>query len=268
MQAIPPRTLFKYFSPTAIEKAIEGNYLKWELPCDENDPFEAVPSGYSPEDVARYFKENGIPELTRFDLSFLDSKKDWKKFHRDISHLVAFISFTEKSDNLLMWTHYAKNHTGACVEFDTQILSNHIDCFEKVTYPNDEEDERPKAPLGDDRDKQEDIRKLLSHKAKEWAYEQEWRLIVPPMAKSIHPEKSGNRYILVSDIPENAVKKIIFGYSMPVSKRLVLAHLVADHHPGCKFAEIKQDKTRFKLKVEPLDLSVVLAEDSQPKSTK
>ena len=262
MPAIPPEILCKYFSPDAITKAIEGNYLKWSLPCDENDPFEAMPSGYDPEDFARYCSEHGIIELGQSDLSLLDSKKDWKKFQRDASNIVAFMSFAEESDSLLMWSHYAKNHTGACVELDTSILSTHIDRFEKVVYPVMQGAERPKAPIGDDRDNQDKIRDLLSHKANEWAYEKEWRLIVPPLAKCVHLEKSGERYILVSDIPDNAVKRIIFGYSMPVSKRLELAHLVVRHHPRCEFAEIQQDKTRFTLNVEPLDLSVVLAEDS------
>ena len=26
---------------------------------------------------------------------------------------------TENPDNLLMWAHYARNHTGLCIEFDT-----------------------------------------------------------------------------------------------------------------------------------------------------
>jgi len=32
------------------------------------------------------------------------------------------VCLNEKKDNILMWSHYAKNHTGFCIEYDHKSL--------------------------------------------------------------------------------------------------------------------------------------------------
>lgn len=43
MTEMSPPFLFKYYSPFAVQKAIEGTFPKWDLPSEQNDPFEALP---------------------------------------------------------------------------------------------------------------------------------------------------------------------------------------------------------------------------------
>lgn len=256
----PSPSLFKYFSPTGIAKTIEGNELKWGLPCELNDPFEATPGGYAPEDFVPYCRLNNIDGIDQADLAILDMMRDWQKFKQDVSTFTAFISFSEVCDSILMWSHYGKDHKGACIEFDSGVLEDKIDCLEPVKYAPGKDDERAKAPLptspfGDNDPKyQNKVRMFLSYKAKEWEYEREWRLMVPPLAPCIRSEKSGDGTILVSEIPDNSVKRLIFGFNMPVPERLCLAHAIRKKHKKCHFAEVRPNPSRFKLDIVPLEV--------------
>lgn len=196
-----PASLFKYYSPSGIQKTIEDNTLKWEFPCDENDPFEALASGW---DESAITCEIGSAPIR--DKDVLDALFKSGRLQNKISHIVAFVSFTERGNNLLMWSNYAKKHSGACIQFDTARLQI-IDCFEPVEYDKVECGKRPRIPLphtdmGDSDPKyQTEVRKFLSHKANEWAYEEEWRWIVPSMADCIRPKIDNDKCLLVSTIP-------------------------------------------------------------------
>ena len=262
-EVTPPETLFKYYAPGIIEDTINGDTLKWEIPCDENDPFEALANGWDEEVVSQEIGKN--PEL---DKALLDDLFKSRNLQDKISLVAAFVSFAKRGDNILMWAHYADKHKGACIAFDKAIIEKEIDVLEQVDYAKEEKAKRKKIPLphnGQDdfsEEYQRQVRRFLSYKAKEWSYEEEWRLIIPPMAKCITPLKlgQGNSNILVSKIPKDSIRKLIFGYRMPVSKRLSLAKRIIVNHPNCKFAEIVPDKDRFELHIEPLDIGTVTQE--------
>ena len=255
----PPKTLFKYYSPSSIGDSIDRNTLKWELPCDENDPFEALAGGWDEEAISH---EIGSGQVQ--DKAFLDALFKSRNLQNTISHVVAFVSFAEEGNNILMWSHYADKHKGACIEFETSVIEKEIDKLEHVEYAVEECGKRERIPLPHDSlgdfsaEFQHRVRRFLSHKAKEWAYEKEWRLIVPPMARCMFSLRldNGNRSILVSRIPKGAIKKLIFGYNMPVSTRLALAKGILVNHPKCEFAEAVPDKDRFELHIEPLNIKV------------
>lgn len=262
----PPKSLFKYYAPSGIVDTIDRDTIKWELPCDENDPFEALACGWDEEVLAREIVScQGLCE------AFLNGLFKSQKIQEKISHVVAFVSFAERNNNILMWSHYADKYKGACIEFDTNIIEKTIDKLKRVDYAKDECEVREKIPLphdslGDFSDEyQNRVRRSLSYKAKEWAYEEEWRLIVPPMAKcmtSLRLDKE-NRSILISRIPQGAIKTLIFGYNMPVSNRLALAKRILVNHPRCEFAEVVPDKDRFLLHVEPLDIKGIEPEGKE-----
>ena len=83
--------------------------------------------------------------------------------------------FTEIRDNILMWAHYAKQHTGFCLEFDVnneffRPLTRAI----KVKYDGFRPEinvlqlgSYPEGKLGE----------ALLIKADDWDYEKEWRIV-------------------------------------------------------------------------------------------
>lgn len=252
---IPPR-LYKYYSASCIEHVISDNTIRWAVPCEENDPFEAMASGWDLEAVKERFPDFRAEQTTILD-GFFDANATQKR----ISHVAAFVSFTEDEKNILMWAHYAENHTGVCLEFDTKYIQR-IDCLRRVKYAKPDEDrDRLSLPhgnqSGNSQEYQERARTFLSKKGCEWYYEKEWRLIVPPMADIIGYKKVGDRHILTSDIPQGAITKIIFGYRVPVSTRLAWAKGIRKNHCKCQFAEVVPGDKKYELKVEQLDMDVI-----------
>ena len=160
-----------------------------------------------------------------------------------------------------MWAHYAMNYTGACLEFDSHRLQQ-INSLKRISYV-DPQDERPEYPLvyGNLKEEGEEYQKrveeFLCRKSNDWSYEREWRLIYPPMVKYIRCEKDGEKFFLVSGIPNGAITKLILGCNVPVSTRIAWAKQVLINHPACKFGEIVPSRTNYELEVEDLPMEVV-----------
>ncbi len=257
-----PPELYKYYSPSGVERTIFDNTIKWEVPCEENDPFEALPSGWDLNTI------KNAPGCRRGDKNFLDAIFRAKEVQRGISHVAAFVSFTKDKKDILMWAHYADKYKGACLRFDiSRLLKNFKNgaTLEQVKYAEVKAKERERVPVSPDDptgmspEYQRHAIYFLTKKANEWTYEDECRLITTPVeAEFINcikiKDASGEKYILVSDIPQGSITELIFGYNMPVSTRLALAKQVRLKHPECKFAEVVPDRRRYELEIEPLEL--------------
>ena len=108
---------------------------------------------------------------------------------------LAFIkSFSERKDSLLMWSTYADNYAGMCVEYDMKQLEDDSILYHlfPVRYSNErlirnnltityEELIKIKYAItnGDDYDFDfnKDVMGLFLSKSEEWKYEKEWRLL-------------------------------------------------------------------------------------------
>lgn len=246
----------KYYSPRGIEKTLFNNTLRWALPCEENDPFEALAKCWDSEAVRE--RAQGLrPE----DWMFLEGIFNAKKVQENVSHVAAFVSFSKSNRSILMWAHYAANHTGACIEFDKHQIQR-FNCLKKVTYANPG-NEREEYPLLHGNLKEEDekyqkcVVEFLCKKATEWSYEHESRLILPPMSKYIGCQKVGEKFILISGIPRGAIRKLIFGYNVLPSTRVAWAKMVQRNHPDCKFGVITPNRKKYELIVEDLHMEAI-----------
>jgi hypothetical protein len=125
-----------------------------------------------------------------------------------LNDLIYLKSFCEEKDNLLMWSHYADNHKGICIEYDLTYLISKIDdkksnpnilfhLFPVVYLENRINDEAAFNNLlyasksinqykldlknknhHDDVEWHNDIKMLFLIKSKSWGYEKEWRIAV------------------------------------------------------------------------------------------
>lgn len=151
-------------------------------------------------------------------------------------------SFTEYKDNLLMWSHYANNHTGFCIEYNFKELGND-DLRKRLMFPVVYTDYIFKP------DKYEVDVPLPFYaltaslfKSPEWEYESEWRLIIPG--------GMGGNYV-----------------QLPRLKALYLGTRIADEHKKellkiAKYKRIdiyqmKMKYDKFKLYPEKLDTSKI-----------
>ena len=83
--------------------------------------------------------------------------------------------------NRLMWSHYADEHRGFCIEFDFSRVSD--DCLPMPVIYSDERVKIPWAPTNDPSKEQiqfitESFMKALLTKDSVWKYEHEWRMLI------------------------------------------------------------------------------------------
>lgn len=128
---------------------------------------------------------------------------------------IGILSLSEINNNILMWSHYAQQHNGICIEFERcedNILSNN-----KNTLPVRYSIKKPLISLsdeilGDINLKKEIRRSLIYTKSVDWNYEREWRVVID----------EGN-------VPRkiNApMKRIYFGYKTSDSHKKTIAKIV------------------------------------------
>ena len=92
----------------------------------------------------------------------------WRKLVEDNFSQKGIACFSEKWDDILMWSHYADGHRGFCLEFDTGFVP--FSMAKQVHYS----DLLPLLPLEDGN--ADLIESLATTKSNNWCYEKEWRI--------------------------------------------------------------------------------------------
>ncbi|WP_321279179.1 DUF2971 domain-containing protein [Marinifilum fragile] len=137
--------------------------------------------------------------------------------------------FSKNNSNLLMWSHYADNHQGFCLEFDSNIKP-FSKTFE-VTY----ESEIPDINLDllyNEKDELDFIEKLLSFKSIDWKYEEELRIF--------HKESNKSYFY-----PAHSLKAIYFGIRANQSDIEIICSIIKSQNPSVKFYRMKKQEVTF-----------------------
>ncbi len=149
------------------------------------------------------------------------------------AHETGVFCLSAKFDSPLMWSHYADQHRGVCVEYGVSSLA--AKKLHPVAYGDSRKVKASQIRnwiLNDDSDAQQTIDKIsLLTKSKEWAYEREWRLLGPV----------GLNYSPIS------LKSVIFGMRCPQVIRYTIVRAL-EGRADIKFWEIAQPSDHFKLK--------------------
>ena len=75
---------------------------------------------------------------------------------------------------MLMWSHYARNHTGYCIEYEFNKDDMYYSSLHQVRYTKDRFNISKKDILEGRKDI---IDKTVCSKADVWSYEKEWRIV-------------------------------------------------------------------------------------------
>lgn len=161
----------------------------------------------------------GIPG-SQEELSYYKMKK--------LSDLASMTCLTETNSNTLMWSHYANNHEGFCVEYDLKKLQDDPFDIRKHIFPVIYGDTRPinrnihslieshcllkkaidECSVYDGNEVLDDILPMFLTKGNAWEYEQEWRIIFTK--KQMY---NVNEEILYSgNLPFPCVTAVYLGY--------------------------------------------------------
>ena len=198
-----PKRLFHY-QPFVVEHLVSllsERRIKFSCPNNFNDPWDCrvhyqIPK--SPEEITRALdwlrevdKKHGptkteiqreqMLEAHRADPSKMGNlvKALEHKMYEAISKQYRVYCLSEIANNQLMWAHYAKSHTGICLEFDATVAPFTTKTgITKVQYHK----YYPSFDVATGG------HKALFIKSDAWAYECEWRLIAEEKAFAREPE--------------------------------------------------------------------------------
>lgn len=204
-----PRVLYQYRPIESYNVDNIKNRVIWARKAtDFNDPYDCLITTSSMERQIKRIKRIGtnllLKELEDMQKAFIDEAQK-------IRASQAVSCFSCICDSLLMWSHYADQHKGMCVVYDYKKLERFsrnlilpvsygekIDVFQKDIKGN-------YVPTD----------YAFIRKAKEWEYEQEWRI------KTLLLNTSEKGITVETPLPE----KIIFGsktdFENPLVKDLI-----------------------------------------------
>lgn len=166
--------LFKNILIKNAERQIKENIIKLELEKGNKDinQFENI------EDIYDYINV----DLSKADPIF---NMNLPFFYDEIIKQIKFkIScFCKNHNSILMWSHYANQHQGFCIEYNTSKIEEKI--LEKIYPVFYHETFFPLIETGTLNDKK--FNSLIKYK--DWKYEHEWRLISDEKFLSLKPSK-------------------------------------------------------------------------------
>lgn len=95
---------------------------------------------------------------------------------------IRMCSFSERNDIILMWSHYAENHSGFCIEYQVRSLHHFVRrMLQPVIYKRERFDatkfHKGLKPNIEGFNNLYGVLQAL-YKAPEWSYEQEWRFVL------------------------------------------------------------------------------------------
>jgi hypothetical protein len=146
-------SLYKYRSGNDYDiDNVKNDKFTLSNPNNFNDPFE----------FAIIYKD--LVELSKFNV-FDDILR---KLPTEINKKWRVGCFADTNKNLLMWSHYAKNHEGFCLEYDLYDLYEMKELLLPVKYEMEIAEESIDSSISQE---------FMFRKSNVWEYEGEWRIV-------------------------------------------------------------------------------------------
>lgn len=129
-------------------------------------------------------------------------QEEWDTTEGNMTNMkYGVLSFSERWDSLLMWSHYADNHKGFCVGVNKEVLTQlHFGTEGPVNYVKEFPNFHPNEP-----DWRRRIIYKTYHKSYEWAYEKEYRFT------QLWPDHTPTKVDRKIIVPNEAFSEIILG---------------------------------------------------------
>ncbi len=253
-----PKLLYKFykFNSESLDSLV-ADYLWCSKPEYLNDPFEFKPpfkmTGYDEADMKKFLKlireQGGVEAIKSFKREFPNWKSTPSILDDYLSNKlkklgekakeVAACCFTSTYDNPVMLAHYCDNYTGFMVEYKTGSLAGAGDFLKVGYYPKGKEVNLLDEFYGDK------VFSALAFKREEWAYENEYRLLVT--SQNFRAE-AGVRL----GVDPLAYSKIIVPEQAPDSVKRTLFALADSFEPVVPLYECYADSAlEFKLRELP-----------------
>jgi hypothetical protein len=242
-----PQRLYKYVSPERFD-VLQNGMMRFSPPMAFNDPFElstTLSSFHAPGTDPLESILDSV-EIGRWMLRMTRQAMSGG-INQYFAGLIGVLSLAERPDNLLMWAHYASNHQGFVIELDSQHAffdrreneHDRLHHIRPVSYPP----RRPSVAMKD-----YNAVDALLVKGADWAYEQEWRMMVRLSEADRTIEHNGGAIHLFR-YPAACITGIILGCRMSSQQRDPLLDLLGtdDRYRQVPVRQAILDNDEFKL---------------------
>lgn len=231
--------LYKYRAFNTNSLSILINKKIWVAkPGSFNDPFDCRIRFKIEKNSESFRKYLDRTERTTGNLNNDHEmfQKGLREFREIEMQNLGVFSMSQINDNILMWSHYADQHKGFCIEFvRSPDKGNWLGNIE-VTKPVHYDCNYPEVnPFDSDGNTDPSIfEKMLFSKAKDWEYEREWRLTY---------DEGDREEPLPSEI-----SSIIFGLRMPDRHKNTIKNILADQ-PGIRYQQAVEVEYQYRVKI-------------------
>lgn len=218
-------------------------------PSQLNDPFECRPyvtfEGSKQQILERILRMDQLPEEdaeAKAEEIFQNGQwrdpdvvnKARKDLLKALETKIGIYCLSRVQDSILMWSHYASDHKGYCLEFEA---TNHTEVFGEAR-PIRYSDAYPIISCFDTpKEKQSELALLTKYKG--WAYEQEWRIID-------HENGPGFR-----EYPPELLKSVVFGLRMPEGDKAKIREWIGRRGHTVQFYQAERNEDRFSIEIIP-----------------
>lgn len=250
------RILYKYLDIDGT-KCVLGNLdLQFTNATQLNDPFDCHPSL--------------IDHESNIDDRLQGIRRQWQKEVEEnraynVREDTWLCSFSKRYDSMLMWSHYCRSHTGFCIGIDIEkaIQSMPQMCGQIYLKPFPLEVQYMEELVPSNTFKPcEPYCHQLATKSKDWAYEQEVRLIIPKpnpeyaaftpaQAKRDNPDKVWDWKEIRHFFPISGecFESIYIGINTPEEDKIKIINHACKHlNPNIKIYQMQVDDAAFRLK--------------------
>lgn len=184
--------MFKFYSIPNIEtlaKIIGLNpTIRFSSAFDLNDPFELkfnLKTNFESKTLKeKFFKYKPNSSESEFENWKKDAKDDpnflWsteQEIRSKVAKRFRLCSFTHNNSNNLMWSHYTNNHEGICVEY-TDLFVDYLISNTEFIHSNSVNYSEFPPTIDIPQDSITLANNIFFNKQIEWAYEQEFRIII------------------------------------------------------------------------------------------
>ncbi|MBE4602019.1 DUF2971 domain-containing protein [Vibrio navarrensis] len=217
-------SVFKYTDYRS--EFFDNFFLKISRFGEFNDPFEMVMGNYlASVDQEEYDLHMSLSITLSDGASYYDFAQDALC---GVRASVGVLCFASKNDNLLMWAHYANNHSGICIEFDrsaeffngqykdaTEFMGKKSkDHYQNIGVIRHVEYQIERPTYLEPSELEYDTESWFI-KSPEWKYEEEQRLLLPLELA----EKIPGLNIPFYAVEPRIIKSITLGCQMPASTK-------------------------------------------------
>lgn len=208
---------------------ITNGSMKFSEPSSFNDPFDCCPTQVSE------IPPGALPHAVIDEINHCIQKAT--------SKVVGVSCLTPHPDKMLMWSHYGNQHASICVGFDTDIL---LEKCPKNSKGNPAYNHIRKVTYTDIRPSEKDTDAIYK-KSKEWAYEDEYRIV--SLASKGTPQWGAG----VWSVPPDSIKEVVFGARIPKALQNYLIKVIKTNRPDISLKKAVLHSHEYKIVIEDLD---------------